>query len=65
MKFNSEMFKRWSTWINIIEALGAVLVQVLLDLPEEMTTAVWLYIGVRIIMGIAQGIKQSVKVSGT
>lgn len=63
MKFNSDMFKRWSTWINIIEGVGAVLVQVLLDLPEEMTVAVWLYITVRIVMGVAQGIKQSIKVT--
>jgi len=63
MKFNSDMFKRWSTWINIIEGVGAVLAQFLLDLPEEMTTAMWLYITIRIVMGAAQGIKQSIKVA--
>lgn len=63
MKFNSDMFKRWSTWINIIQGVGAILVQVLLDLPEETTVAVWLYIAVCIVMGIAQGIKQSIKVT--
>lgn len=56
------MFKRWSTWINIIEGVGTVLAQFLLDLPEEMTTAMWLYIAIRVVMGATQGIKQSIKV---
>jgi len=62
MQFNTDMLKRWSTWINIIEAVGAVLAQFLLDLPEEMTLAVWSYLAVRVVMGVAQGIKQSIKV---
>lgn len=61
MQINTQMFKRWSTWINIIEAVGAVLAQFLLDLPEDMTAAIWIYLAVRIVMGVAQGIKQSIK----
>lgn len=61
MKFNTDMFRRWSTWINIIEAVGAVVAQFLLDLPEQMTAALWTYLAVRVLMGFAQGIKQSIK----
>lgn len=60
MKHNKDMWHRYSTWQNIAEAVGLVLVQFLTTMPEEMSNALWLALALRILMAGLQGIKQSV-----
>ena len=54
-------FKRISTWQNILEAAAVVVVQLAIDWPSEMTTALWVAFGLRVAMAVSQSIKQGVK----
>lgn len=59
MKLNTEFFKRESTWLNIAEAVGAVGVQLLVDLPTELSGPLWAYITLRLFMGVVQGVSRA------
>lgn len=60
MKLNKEFFKRESTWINIIECMGATAAQLMLDLPSELSTPLWAYVSLRLFMAFVQGVKRGV-----
>lgn len=53
--------KRISTWQNIFEAAGVVVVQIAMDWPSEMTSALWVVFGLRVAMAVSQSVKQGVK----
>lgn len=55
---NKHFFKRWSTWQNIFEAVGVVLIQALVEWPDDMTNALWAVLALRILMAASQAIKQ-------
>ena len=59
MQINKEFFKRESTWMNILETVTALLVQLMLELPEDLTVPMWCYIGLRLLMAVTQGVKKS------
>lgn len=60
MQFNTEYFKRWSTWFNLAEVVIATVIQLAVDLPDDLAMPMWAYVGLRITMAVVQAVKQNV-----
>ena len=58
MELAKNVHLKASTWINAAEAAGVVVVQFLVEMGPETSTALWIALALRVLMAMAQAVKQ-------